>query len=153
MLAGGAAAPALAGPEEIAVLQTFVGSWRGEGLLAGPKDPPSPFTCTLLTRRGNAGKLVFSGTCPLLSAAGGIGYAEAAAQYELAVTSSADFRGAAVGHAQNDVLIFAIDDAGSARSNELKLRANMHMRAKEIAITFDAMLNGEPWTGRLTFRR
>jgi hypothetical protein len=153
MLTGGTAAPALAGPGEIALLQSFAGSWRGEGRLAGPKDPPAPFTCTLLTRRGNAGKLVFSGTCPLLSAAGGIGYAERAAQYELAVTSSADFRGAAVGHAQNEVLIFVIDDAGSARSNELQLKANMRMRAEEIAITFDAVLNGEPWTGRLTFRR
>jgi hypothetical protein len=152
-LSGVSAGPALAGPDEIALLQTFVGSWRGEGTLIGPEDPPSPFQCDLLTRRGNAGKLVFTGNCPLLTAAGGIGYAAAAAQYELAVTSSADFRGAAIGHSEDDVIVFVIEDAGSAKSNDLRLNANMRMRAQEIAITFDAVLNGEPWTGSLTFRR
>ena len=40
------AAPAMAAPEDVALLESYIGSWQGQGALVGG-DEPEPFRCRL----------------------------------------------------------------------------------------------------------
>ena len=55
---------ALAAQDELALLESYVGNWQGEGALVGG-DEPEPFRCRLAIAKGNAGKVNYTGRCAL----------------------------------------------------------------------------------------
>jgi hypothetical protein len=89
---GAFSAPAIGAEDGIASLTSYVGDWRGEGVLVGG-DEPEPFRCRLNIAQGNVGKINYSGRCSLastnLSVSGTIAYNQANRQYEAAMSSNA----------------------------------------------------------------
>ena len=49
-------APAMAGPQELAVLTSYIGDWRGSSALVGG-GKSEPFTCRLSVAKGNQEKV------------------------------------------------------------------------------------------------
>jgi hypothetical protein len=148
-----AASPAIAGPDEAAFLESYFGAWTGSGTLTGGEEPAT-FECRLLTRRGNAGKLVFSGNCPLLSGAGAVAFAESDGLYVMAMTTNADYGGNAIGRWEGDDLVFLVDDSNAGEEgNALDLGAELAMRGDTITVSFTATVDGAPWKGEVVFRR
>ncbi len=144
---------AQAGPIEAAWLESYYGGWVGSGVLTGG-DEPASFECRLLTRRGNAGKFVFSGTCPLLSGAGTIAFFDNAGRYEMVMTTNADYGGVAIGEWQGNDLVFAVDDSNAGEEgNALDRAAVLAMRGDTITVSFSAVVDGEPWSGEVVFHR
>ena len=151
-MAGGVGAAA-AGEAEIAVLQSFTGSWRGAGTIDGP-DGPREISCTMNVSKAKAGKVVFRAACPFSSVSGGMVYNDAAGRYELAFTSSTNFRASATGRGAEDGVNFDVRASDvDKEGNTLTVNADFIVRPKTFVIDVKAKLNDDPFTGVLTFRR
>jgi len=61
VLALSASLPAMAGPKEQAVLQSYVGTWKGSSTVSGPM--AGPVDCSLKFTSGSGGKLSYAGNC------------------------------------------------------------------------------------------
>ncbi|RYE56269.1 MAG: hypothetical protein EOP20_09125, partial [Hyphomicrobiales bacterium] len=81
--------PAFAGPNEVALLKSYIGEWRGRGTLVGAAT--ETVVCRLSLSQGNQDKINYNGRCTLagtnLSVAGTMAYVEASKRYEAAMTS------------------------------------------------------------------
>lgn len=147
----GGSAPAAEG--DLALLQTFIGTWKGPGVLVEPTKV-TEFECRLTMSKANRGKLVLRAQCPLVAASGGIAFNEETGSYELRVTSSTDFRGAALGMREGETVVFDLEDRGVDRDkNALSLKATLILSAGAIGIDFTADWNGEARSGSLDFAR
>ena len=89
LLVMGGAAPAFAGPAEVALLQTYIGEWRGRGTLTGAN--VETVVCRLSLKQGNQDKVNYSGRCSLagtqLTVAGTMAYIAASKRYEAVICS------------------------------------------------------------------
>jgi hypothetical protein len=84
LLAAAGAAPALAAPADVALLQSYIGDWRGRGVLIGANT--ETVVCRMSLTQGNQDKVNYSGRCSLagtqLSVAGTMAYVEANRRFE-----------------------------------------------------------------------
>jgi hypothetical protein len=148
-----AAGQASAGEAELQMLGSLIGSWKGYGTLIEP-GKESPFECKLTVGKGNRGKVVLNVKCPLIEANGGIAFNEAAAQFEIALTSTADFRAAAYGTVENDKIVFPVRAKDTdKKNNAVSIVGQLSMHPDAVIATFEATLNGNPYSGKMTFSR
>ncbi|MET0438913.1 MAG: hypothetical protein ABW043_15595 [Devosia sp.] len=159
MLVGLAAAPALAGPSEQALLASYVGNWRGESILQGG-DKPEPFRCRLAVSPGNSGKINYTGRCTLvnmnLSVSGTIGYADANSQYEAVMTSNAGFSGLAVGKQSGNEIGFDLVERQKDRGgNDVAIGSRIYLVGDSIRVEFQVEFNnsGKLLTTSVPFAR
>ena len=100
VLVAAGAAPAFAGPAEMALLESYAGSWNGKGTLTGAQQ--ETVVCKMSLSKGNGTKLNYTGRCSLagaqLSVTGTIAYVDAKKRYEAVMNSGiGGFRGAQTG--------------------------------------------------------
>ena len=150
VLVGLAAAPAMAGPGEQALLASYVGNWRGESILQGG-DKPEPFRCRLAVTPGNSGKINYTGRCTLvnmnLSVSGTIGYADNNARYEAVMTSNAGFSGLAVGKQSGNEIGFDLVERQRDRGgNDVAIGSRIFLVGDSIRVEFQVEFNN---SGRL----
>lgn len=135
-----AAAPVLAAPADVALLKSYVGSWKGRGTLIGAES--ESVVCRLSLSEGNADKVNYSGRCSLAGTAlavnGTLAFNDSARRYEAAMTSNVTFSGLAVGKKQGDGIIFNLkernkDEAG----NDLTVTAAIALKGKGKSITVE----------------
>jgi hypothetical protein len=135
-----AAAPVLAAPADVALLKSYVGSWKGRGTLIGAES--ESVVCRLTLSDGNADKVNYSGRCSLAGTAlavnGSLAFNDSARRYEAAMTSNVTFSGLAVGKKQGDSIIFNLkernkDEAG----NDLTVTATIGLKGKGKSITVE----------------
>ena len=141
-----AAAPALAAPADIALLKSYIGSWKGRGTLIGAES--ESVVCRLSLSEGNSEKVNYSGRCSLagtaLSVNGTLVYSDQNRRYEAAMTSNVTFSGLAVGKKSGDGIIFNLkernkDEAG----NDLTVTAAIALKGsgKSILVEFQVIFN------------
>lgn len=141
-----AAAPAVAAPADVALLKSYLGSWKGRGQLIGAES--ESVVCRLSLSEGNQDKVNYSGRCTLagttLNVNGTLAYIDAKKRYEAAMTSNVSFSGIAVGQKQGDGIIFNLreknkDEAG----NDLTITAAIALKGKgdAIAVDFQVVFN------------
>ena len=158
LAAGAAMAPAFAGPAEIALLQSYIGEWRGRGVLIGADK--QTVMCRLSVTQGNADKVNYNGRCMLagtqLSVAGTMAYIAASRRYEAVMSSNANFTGIAVGQKRGGGLVFNLrerdqDDEGK----DLNITAQIHLEPEAIAVAFEVMYveNGDYLRAEVPFSR
>lgn len=140
VLSLGTAMPAIAAPADVALIKSYVGDWRGRGVLIGANQ--ETIVCRLSVSEGNGDKVNYNGRCTLagtqLSVAGTMAYVEASKRFEAAMTSNATFTGLAVGQKRGSGLIFNLrereqDEDGKA----LNITAQIQLRPDEIQVVFD----------------
>jgi hypothetical protein len=149
----GAGEGARAGEAELALLQTFTGSFSGKGfvLVDGER---TDVECKMTVGKGNRGKIVFRASCPLVAGTGALAYNEAAGRFEMVFSSSTDLRGVAAGKRQGEAVAFSLADrAVDGKNNTLDYTVKASLSADRIDFTFDALLNEDPWEGTLNFKR
>lgn len=142
------AAPAFAGPADVALLQAYAGNWRGAGELTGPDS--GSVRCRL-TFEPNGQKLSFNGRCTLAGSGtrtftGTIAYNDAARRYE--ATSP---EGIAVGRKSGSAITFNMNDT----TPQGDITSTMSLRGDEIRVDFELKNNktGEVAGSRVTFTR
>lgn len=153
------AAPARSGPAELALLISYVGNWRGEGVLVGG-EKPEPFRCRLTIDKGNQSKINYAGRCSLidmnLSVSGTIAFSDETQRYEAAMSSNAGFTGLAVGREQGDRVSFDLTERQTDRGgNEVRIGSRIILISDTITVEFEVEFNnsGEVLTASVPFSR
>lgn len=140
--AGGAVAPAIAAPADVALLQSYIGEWRGRGTLVGANS--ETVVCRLSLTQGNEDKVNYNGRCTLagnqLSVAGTMAYIEASRRFEAAMSSNATFNGVAVGQKRGGGLVFNLRERDQdEEGKDLNISAQINLQANAIAVVFEVV--------------
>ncbi len=129
VLACAGAAPALAGPTEIAALEKYLGTWAGKGTLTGAQT--QTVSCKMAISSGNGGKVNYTGRCQLsgaqLSVTGTIAYVDANHRYEAVMNSGiGGFRGVAIGKLNGGNISFDLQQrADDDEGNDISISAQI----------------------------
>jgi hypothetical protein len=156
--AGLSAAPAFAGPAEVALLKSYIGDWRGRGTLIGATK--ESVVCRLALTQGNQDKVNYNGRCTLagtnLSVAGTIAYVDAARRYEAAMTSNATFTGIAVGQKRGSGLVFNLREREEDEEGKpMNIAAQISLTNSGIGVTFEVVYveSGDSLRAEVPFTR
>lgn len=138
-------APAMAGPNELNVLTSYIGNWRGAGALVGD-GKSEPFTCRLSIAKGNAEKVNYTGRCSLVSAnlsiSGTIAFNDERQQYEAAMSSNAGFTGLAVGRLEGQKISFDLREREKDRSgSDVRIGSKIILVDGGITVNFEVEFN------------
>ena len=154
-----AGAPARSAEAELALLLSYVGDWRGEGVVQGG-DTPDPFRCRLTIAKGNATKINYTGRCSLVDAnisiSGTIAYNDEARRYEAAMSSNAGFTGLAIGSQQSNRISFDLKEQQKDRSgSDVRIGSRIVLVANSISVDFEIEFNnsGQVLTASVPFTR
>ncbi|MDV3250758.1 hypothetical protein DevBK_05360 [Devosia sp. BK] len=155
---GFAAAPAYAGPAEVALLKSYIGEWRGRGTLVGAAT--ESVVCRLSLTQGNQDKINYSGRCTLagtnLSVAGTIAYVDASRRYEAAMTSNATFSGIAVGQKRGGGLVFNLRErTPDEEGKEMNISSQIALNDDSMSVSFEVVYveSGDSLTAQVPFTR
>jgi hypothetical protein len=144
---------------EIALLESYVGSWQGEGALVGG-DQPEPFRCRLTVAKGNQSKVNYTGRCALvnatLSISGTIAFNENAKRYEAAMSSNAGFTGLAIGQERGGQISFDLREQQKDRGgSDVRIGSRIVLVNGNITVDFEVEFNnsGNVLTASVPFRQ
>lgn len=154
-----AMAPAVA-QGEIALLESYIGDWRGDSALVGV-DKHEPFRCRLGVSKGNLGRINYTGRCTLvnatLSISGTIAFNEGARQFEAAMSTNAGYTGLAVGRTAGDQISFDLREKQKDRAGgDVRIGARILLVGNNsITVDFEVEFNdsGEVLTASVPFSR
>jgi hypothetical protein len=154
------AVPALAAPEDVALLHEYLGSWRGNGSITGPKGNTETTACRLDFFDGNGDKVNFSGRCSLggtaVTLSGAMVYVDANGSFEAVMTTSVGFTGRAVGVRSGNGVRFDLKEFGgdeSASNMDVTAALTMANAAIEVGITVIFKDTGDKYSGTAPFSK
>ena len=159
ILFGLSAAPAQSGKAELDLLTSYIGNWRGAGVLVGGEKPES-FRCRLTVAKGNQAKINYSGRCTLvnmnLSVAGTIAFDDSTQRYQAVMSSNAGFTGLAIGRLQGSRISFDLAERQTDRGgNDVRIGSRINLVSGSITVDFEVEFNnsGEILTASVPFSR
>jgi hypothetical protein len=142
LLVGGslAALPAAAAPADVALLKSYIGEWRGRGVLEGAEK--ESVVCRLSLTEGNQEKVNYNGRCTLagtqLTVAGTLAYIDASRRFEAAMTTNATFTGIAVGQKRGGNLVFNLRERETdEEGKEFNIQAQITLGGDDMQVSFD----------------
>lgn len=152
-------APASA-QSELALLESYVGDWRGDSALVGG-DRNEPFRCRLGVAKGNIGRINYTGRCTLvnatLSISGTIAYSETNRRFEAAMSSNAGYTGLAVGQRNGERISFDLREQQKDRAgSDVRIGARILLVGNNsITVDFEVEFNnsGEILKASVPFSR
>jgi hypothetical protein len=150
--------PAMAAPADVALLKSYIGEWRGRGVVIGASE--ESVVCRLSLTEGNGDKVNYNGRCALagtnLSVAGTIAYIDASRRYEAAMTSNATFTGIAVGQKRGSGLIFNLRERDQdEEGKDLNISAQIQLNNNDIQVSFEVVYveSGDSLRAEVPFSR
>jgi hypothetical protein len=152
-----AAAPTQAGPAEVALLQSYIGEWRGRGTMTG--DRSETVVCNLRLNQGNQDKVNYSGRCALagttLSVNGTLAYIDNLGRFEAAMTSNASFSGIAVGQRRGDGVVFNLRERDQAEGEPVTITSQIALSGGAINVQFNVVFeeSGDRLAASVPFSR
>ncbi len=159
MLSSLAVGPAQSGPVEMSLLETYIGSWKGDGMLVGGQKP-EPFRCRLTINKGNLNKVNYAGRCTLvdmnLSVSGTIAFDDKSRTYQAVMSSNAGFKGVAVGKKDGDTITFDLaEQETDSGGNNIRIGTHLELIGESINIDFEVEFNnsGNVLTAKVPFAR
>jgi hypothetical protein len=145
MVLASGVAPAVSAPADVAMLKSYIGEWRGRGVLIGANT--ETVVCRMSLTQGNQDKVNYSGRCTLagtqLSVAGTMAYVEANKRFEAAMSSNATFTGVAIGQKRGSGLVFNLRERDKdEEGKDLNITAQIHLQGDAINVTFEVVYVG-----------
>jgi hypothetical protein len=147
-----------AAPADVALLKSYIGEWRGRGVVIGASE--ESVVCRLSLTEGNGDKVNYNGRCALagtnLSVAGTIAYIDASRRYEAAMTSNATFTGIAVGQKRGSGLIFNLRERDQdEEGKDLNISAQIQLNNNDIQVSFEVVYveSGDSLRAEVPFSR
>jgi hypothetical protein len=137
-------APAMAAKSDVALLQSYIGAWKGKGVMIGAEK--ETVVCRLTLSQGNQDKVNYSGRCSLagtnLAVNGTLAYNDAGNRYEAAMTSNATFSGIAVGKKSGNGVVFNLKERETdEEGNDLTITAQIALSSNKINVEFNVVFN------------
>ena len=158
LLAGAATAPVQAAPADIALLKSYIGDWRGRGVLIGAET--ETVVCRMSVTEGNQDKVTYNGRCTLagtqLSVAGTIAYIDASKRYEAAMSTNATFTGVAVGQKRGGNLVFNLAERDQdEEGKDLNITAQITLSEDAMRVVFEVIYveSGDSLRAEVPFSR
>ena len=155
----GGLVPASAGPAEVELLASYVGTWAGESALVGG-EKPEEFRCRLTVSKGRQARINYAGRCSLvsmnLSVSGTILYDDGGRRYQASMSSNVGFRGAAVGRKSGERITFELAEQQVDRGgNDIRIGATIILVDGQITVDFEVEFNnsGNVLTANVPFNR
>ncbi|MDB5505913.1 MAG: hypothetical protein JWR75_551 [Devosia sp.] len=141
---GASTGAALAAPADVQLLQSYIGEWKGRGVLTGAET--ESVVCKLSLAKGNGDKVVYNGRCALagtnLAIKGTLAYVDASQQFEAAMTSNAKFTGVAVGQKSGDGVVFNLKEKSSDDDGKpMTISAVVALQGGQIGVQFNVVFN------------
>lgn len=132
--------PALAAQEDIDLLKSYVGDWRGRGsAVLASTGQEETVVCRMSVHDAGAARVTFDGRCSLagrtIAVAGTMIWNEEAGQYEAAMSSVASFQGVAIGRRSGDSIDFELLNR-NAEGKEYRIEAAMALLDAQIGMDF-----------------
>lgn len=156
--AGSAFTPALAAPADVALLKSYIGEWRGRGILIGANQ--ETVVCRLSLTQGNQDKVNYNGRCTLagnnLSVAGTMAYIDASKRYEAVMSTNATFNGVAVGQKRGQSLIFNLRERETDETGkDLNISAQIQLSGEAIQVVLELVYveSGDSLRAEVPFTR
>ena len=137
-------APVMAGKADIALLQSYIGSWKGKGVMIGAEK--ETVVCRLTLSQGNQDKVNYSGRCSMagtnVAVNGTIAYIDAKKRYEAAMTSNVTFTGTAIGQKSGGGVVFNLKERETdTDGNDLTINAQIALNKSKISVEFNVVFN------------
>ncbi|WP_404404132.1 hypothetical protein [Pelagibacterium halotolerans] len=137
-IALGAAQPAWAAQEDIDLLKSYVGDWRGRGVAqVASTGENETMVCRLGIRDSGTARVAFDGRCTVagrtLAVAGTLAYVEEHGRYEAIMSSVASFQGVAVGEREGNDISFDLIDR-NADDGENTIAAGINLLGQQIVM-------------------
>jgi hypothetical protein len=134
---------ALAGPTQDTLLLSYVGNWRGSGLLEGG-DQAENFSCRNQITDGGQGKINYQGRCAVaginLTIYGTIKYNDGAGRYEGVMNSNTEFQGVAIGRPRGNIIVFDFKDQKNREGHDLTIGSQITLRGDTYTVDFDVWI-------------
>lgn len=153
-----ALAPAMAAPADVALIQSYIGEWRGRGILIGASQ--ESVVCRLSLTQGNQDKVNYNGRCTLagnnLSVAGTMAYIDASKRYEAVMSTNATFNGLAVGQKRGQSLIFNLREREKDETGkDLNISAQIQLSGDAIQVVLELIYveSGDSLRAEVPFTR
>ncbi len=142
------AVPALAGPADVALLQSYVGNCVGKGVLTGTT--AQPVTCRMSLRPGQGDKINYTGRCEVADASfslsGVMAYIAAQNHYEAAMTSSGG-SGVAIGQKRDGGVVFSSKQQMTTQGHSGTVTSTLALAGGTLRVDFSML---EDKTGKTT---
>lgn len=158
LLLSAAALPASAAPSDVALIQSYIGEWRGRGVVIGATQ--ESVVCRLSLSQGNQDKVNYNGRCTLagttLSIAGTMAYIDAAKRFEAVMSSNATFNGVAVGQKRGQNLIFNLREREKdEEGKDLNITSQIVLNRDAIQVSFEVVYveSGDSLRAEVPFSR
>lgn len=132
---------AFAAQDDIALLQSYVGSWSGRGTVQY-SDSEEALLCRMtINQASEASKINYKGRCGVaggtISFNGTMAYVEAQDHFEAVMSSNAAFSGQAVGRRQGKGIAFSLTERNSQTGNDNDITAGIALKDNQIAVDFN----------------
>jgi hypothetical protein len=132
-------APALAGPAEVKLLESYLGTWQGRGVLTGAEK--ETVVCRMTIAKGNGDKVNYNGRCAMagttVSVNGTLAYIDARKRFEAAMTTNAGFSGLAIGKKSGAGIVFDLKEKAEDESgNDLDITASITLVPERMDVDF-----------------
>lgn len=133
--------PATAAQDDIDLLKTYVGDWRGRGsAVLASTGQEETVVCRMSVEDSGSARVTFDGRCTLagrtIAVAGTMIWNEQVGQYEAAMSSVASFQGVAVGRRSGDGIDFELINR-NAEGKEYRIEAAMVLKDAQIGMDFE----------------
>lgn len=155
VLAGSAA---VAAPRDAALLQSYVGEWKGRGTTTSEGNTETVL-CRLDITRAEATKVNYKGRCAIaggnLAIRGTMAYIVERERFEAVMTTDTAFSGVAVGRRQGDTIDFALRERNQESGKEYDVDAGITLEDGGIAIDFEVteVASGETIAATIPFEK
>jgi hypothetical protein len=147
LLAFATAPAALAGPADVALLQSYVGNYVGSGTMSG--NPPQKITCRLSLQPGTEGKVTYNGRCSTGGASMSMTgvFAFVGNHFEAAMSSTGGQTGTAVGQRRGNGVAFTSKAHENSTGHDRTVTSTLTLANGAIKVDF-SLLDGQ--TGKTT---
>jgi hypothetical protein len=139
-----AASPASAGPNELALLESYVGSWSGRGQLTGAQS--ETIVCKLAINPANGDKVNYSGRCAVagntMSVRGTLAYIDTNRRFEAAMTTNVGYSGIAIGRRSGENVVFNMRESGADEEGRaVTVTAAITLNPSKVTVDFTVVFN------------
>lgn len=132
--------PAYAAQEDVDLLKSYVGEWRGRGVAQfSDTGEDETVVCRMTINDSEPTKVTFDGRCTIagrtLAVAGTVAYVEATSRYEAIMSSVASFQGVAIGQRRGNNIEFDLEDRNNEKG-DYRIDADLSLLGDGIHLDF-----------------